>query len=212
MEKYDLLQEVKKRRMEAYEKDEYTLLNSSYAKKVFTFENDNVDGMNIIFDILVGWDEFGDPIPSEIGEYLEEFIDGDIKLGIHRSGAFSLEFPRILNCICEEGLVNLGHLSSGVVDGLPQPNKTISFPETMLEVVMMIKSGYKGSKGALLVGIPKEYFSHRDWVNEAFFDEIYDVRDNAYVKPEFVLGYLEPSDGKYSIFSREEILSNVKKH
>lgn len=210
--KSNILNKVDKIRREALDNGSYTLFNCEQAKRFFQ-EGMSNDTMESFFELFSEWDNYGNSIPFELGCYLEELINNpEISVGIHRTSIDGDVFnSKILSSICEKGLINSADLSYGAFTDKPEPNKTISFVERMLNLVIMLKSSYKGSEGCVLVAIPSAYFTKDGDMKKEHFEDIYNVGDIApTIKPEYIKGYIGPFEGEYKLFAREEILSNKK--
>ena len=138
--------------------------------------------------------------------------DSTILLGIHRSGAITYpNNPQMLESVFENGLTNNGDLSSGVYTERPEPDKTVSFVDQILNLTIMLKSSYKSSTGAVLVCIPAEYMDENKCMKPECFDDIYDTSSGLpNIRSEFIVGYLTSVDGKYKLVIKEEVLANKK--
>lgn len=207
-----LLHKVKKLQKAAINKGVFSLFNSKVGKDIFS-KGLNYDALEFFYDLYKGWDETGGDIPIELGNYLESLIeDPNILLGIHRSGAIT--YPHntgVLESVFENGLTNNGDISSGVYTERPEPDKTVSFVDAILNLVIMLKSSYKSSTGAVLVGIPAEYMDENKCMKKEHFDDIYDTSSGMpNIRKEFMLGYLTSVDGEYKFVTKEEILQNKK--
>ena len=207
-----LLYKVKKLQKKAINDGVYSLFNSKVGKKLFS-KKLNLESLEFFYDLYKGWDETGGDIPIELGEYLESLIeDPNTLIGIHRSGAIT--YPQntsVLENVFENGLTNNGDISSGVYTERPEPDKTVSFVDAILNLIIMLKSSYKSSTGAVLVGIPAEYMDENKCMKKECFDDIYDTSSGLpNIRKEFMLGYLTSIDGQYKFVTRDEILQNKK--
>lgn len=207
-----LLYKVRKLQKDAISKGIFSLFNSKVGKDIFS-KGLKYDALEFFFDIYKGWDATGGDIPIELGEYLEKLIeDPSILVGIHRSGAIT--YPnntQMLESVFENGLTNNGDLSSGVYTERPEPDKTVSFVDQILNLIIMLKSSYKSSTGALLVCIPTEYMDENKCMKKEHFDDIYDTSSGMpNIRKEFITGYLTSVDGEYKLVTKEEVLQNKK--
>ena len=212
MKEMILLHKVKKLQKDAIQKDVFSLFNSKEGKRIFD-KKTNYEALEFFYDLYKGWDETGGDIPIELGDYLSQLIeDPNLLVGIHRSGAISYpENTEILDSICEKGLTNNGDISSGVYSERPEPDKTVSFVDAILNLVIMLKSSYKSSNGAILVAIPSEYMDENKCMKKEHFDDIYDTSNgSANIRSDYILGYLTSVDGEYRLISKEEVLQNKK--
>lgn len=207
-----LLHKVKKLQKDAINKGVYSLFNSKVGKEIFS-KGLGYDSLEFFYDLYKEWDGTGGNIPIELGEYLEGLIeDSTILLGIHRSGAITYpNNPQMLESVFENGLTNNGDLSSGVYTERPEPDKTVSFVDQILNLTIMLKSSYKSSTGAVLVCIPAEYMDENKCMKPECFDDIYDTSSGLpNIRSEFIVGYLTSVDGKYKLVTKEEVLANKK--
>lgn len=207
-----ILYKVKKKQKEAINKGHYSLFNSKFAKEKTFSKSASIDGMEYFFELFEEWDNVGGVVPQELGEYVESLLYGDLRLGIHRSPLLSFpEYSETLQDVFKIGLYNNGDVSSGMYNSKPEPDKTISFFDNMLNFMIMLKSSYKGSTGSLLVGIPKEFFNDDGTMKTDKFYDIYDIVNNIpTIKKEYIIGYLCATNGKFDLHTKEEVLRNEK--
>lgn len=207
-----ILYKVKKKQKEAINKGVYSLFNSKFAKEKTFSKSATIDGMEYFSDLFEEWDKVGGVVPQELGEYVESLLYSDVRLGIHRSPLLSFpDYSETLQDVFKIGLYNNGDVSSGMYNARPEPDKTISFFDNMLNFMIMLKSSYKGSTGSLLVGIPKELFNDDGTMKKARFYDIYDIVNNIpTIKKEYILGYLCATNGKFALHTKEEVLKNEK--
>lgn len=207
-----LLHKVKKLQKDAINKGVFSLFNSKEGKKIFR-KGLNYDALEFFYDLYKGWDETSGDIPIELGDHLESLIDDpNLLIGIHRTG--TINYPDnlgVLESIFENGLINNGDGSSGIFTDRPEPDKTISFVGNILNLIIMLKSSYKDSTGAVLVGIPAEYMDENKCMRKECFDDIYDTFNGLpVIRKEFMLGYLTSVNGNYRLITKEEVLQNKK--
>ena len=207
-----LLYKVKKLQNDAIDKGVFSLFNSKDGKKIFSKKLD-YDTLEFFYDLYKEWDDVEGDIPIELGEHLGNLIaDPSVLVGIHRTGAISYpDSVEVLESIFEKGLINNGDGSSGVFNERPEPDKTVSFVDNILNLIIMLKSSYKDSTGAVLVGIPSEYMDENKCMRKECFEDIYDTSSGfPTIRSEFILGYLTSVNGKYKLITKEEILQNKK--
>ncbi len=162
------------------------------------------------------WDADDKPkISRKLGELMEKYIeDPNYVLGVHRSDAIdgtNYKTDQVLKSILNEGIMNLGDASSGAFRIDPDPGKAISPCTNMLDAVILTKSSYKGSTGAILVAIPREYMNNSGDLIIGKENDIYDHNESgySYIKPEFILGFAPNPGGKDAVIDfvpKEEIL------
>ena len=174
-------------------------------------------------DLYKGWDECGVDIPIELGKMIEEEVKNPNSwFGIHNSygvNGANYEQDAILHEILTKGLENAGDSSSGIVYNDPPVDKTVWPCTNMFNTVARLKSSYKGSTGAVLISIPKEYLDDDNKVKEGMETIVYDHNElgNSRIKPEFIVGFVQNlgvrEDGKNTVLeykSREELLAGYK--
>lgn len=197
--------------------NKYFLLSSEYAKTVFE-KTKNLKNYIYFFELFKHWDDYGS-ISLEIGQYIEQIIeDKNLNIGIHRTGGLglidnnNLEENELLKNIFTIGLKNNGDLSSGIVSKTTiHPNKTISMLTNPLTAIILLKSSYKDSKGAIITCFPSQYV---DKNSEIITEEnnIYyrDSKGNLIIKPEYLIGYIANEDGICTYYPKEKFLTQSK--
>ena len=154
---------IKQYRKKSLEDGNYYLLGSEFIKKNLAMAK-SFKAYEYLFNLYREWDDYGS-IPLEIGEYFEKKIDDpNYNIGIHRIGGFGTIDPNnvynsnLLRKIFSEGLKNYGDASSGVSNkDLIQPKKTVSMISSILNAVILLKTHYKDSKGAIITVFPSEF-------------------------------------------------------
>jgi len=168
-------------------------------------------------DLVNYWDNIDISIDGKLGSLIEQYVrDPNYQFGIHRSNEINGNKPKtdgVLHSIMQNGLVVLGDSKSGSIRNDADPSKTVSFCNNILDAVIMTKSGRQGSNGAVLVAIPSEYVDKEGDLLPCKAEKVYDYDKigNAYIKPEFILGFA-PGGGQrgahIEFISKEEILNN----
>lgn len=167
-------------------------------------------------DIAKGWDKREPKIPYEIGKMVEGVVnDSGYHFAIHRSDAIDgrdFENDGTLKSILENGLRNFGDASSGAFRANPEVAKTTTICENMLNAIIMMKSNYKGSTGALFLKFPDEYVDGDGCIRPGMEDKVYD-RDPKYgcavIKKEFIMGFMSSTPGQECTYkTREQILQS----
>lgn len=161
-------------------------------------------------------DSCNPPIPLELGEFVYNLTQReDIVLGMHRSDSIKgddpLEDP-VLQAIMKEGLMNNGTAMQGLVTERVEPSQTISKTNDMITAFIVLKHSFRGSTGAVLVGLPSHLVNSQLEVVNQEDDKMYDVDIYGikHIKPEFNIGYISTHKGAVKYYSRPEILSHIK--
>ena len=155
-------------------------------------------------------------IPLEIGQKIEALTkDSSIRLGMHRSDSIIGEdylSSSTLHSIMEEGLINNGAAMQGLISPRVEPNQSLRNTDDMITAFSVIKNSFRGSQGAILVGLPRELINSQFEVINQEDEKIYDVDTYGikHIKPEFIIGYISTYNGEVKFYSREEILQNKK--
>lgn len=189
----------------------YYLMGSKYADEVFSDSRITEDGRNYFRDLFEQWDDYGS-IPLELGNNIERLLsDENIVLGIHRTGGIgainkdNIVGSQMLHSIFNEGLKNMGHLSSGhISSSIPDPNKTVSMLRSIVHAVMSIKGQYKDSVGGVLVALPSSCVNGEGEIINNAYDRVYTVVDNTpAIMPEYLLGFVASDDGVCTYYPKE---------
>ncbi len=166
-------------------------------------------------DLVSYWDNIDISIDNKLGNLIEQYVkDPNYQFGVHRSNEINGNKPKtdgILHDIMQNGLVVLGDSRSGSIRNNADPSKTVSFCDSLLNAVILTKSGRQGSNGAVLVAIPSEFVNKEGELLPGKAEEVYNYDEvgNAYIKPEFILGFA-PGGGQrgahIEFISKQEIL------
>lgn len=196
---------------ECNEKQLYTLFESKYGKDVFK-QKLSAETAKYFYDLLKEWDD-RIAVPKTIGKQLESLVYNEcISLGIHRTEIDSeLSENSIMKSILENGLINNGDLmSSGAYSDIPSVNKTVSFPENILNTFILLKSTYKFSNGGFILAFPKNIVDKDGSTKCNDYNLLYNnINGVNYIKPEYIIGYIDNSYGVMNFYSREELLNNI---
>ncbi len=197
---------------------QYYLLGTDSVRQKLLDARGTSEGRKYLLSLYQEWDDYGS-IPLRLGIYLETLINNEnISLGIHRISSYSLidntdvYHNPLLHNIFTDGLKNNGDLSSGVItSGIVQPSKTVSFFGSMLDVVIHVKTSYKGSKGGILVACPSSLVDRDGYIIDGKEKDVYNVVDNAvYLKPDFLLGYIAQDNGVCTYYSKDSFVKQAK--
>lgn len=211
-EKYKIIKKMDAHIDECISKNIYTIFGSNYAKNIFA-KKLSVDRLTFFYDLFKEWDN-QIAVPKEIGEYLESLInDEKLIIGIHRTRISSdFENDITMKGIIQNGLRNYGDLSSGAVSDNPNLSKTVSFPGNLLNLMILLKSTYKGSTGGFVLAFPSEIIDDEGTITTENSKLIYDKINNvSHIKPEYIIGYVDNSYGVMNFYSKEELLKHFKK-
>lgn len=213
----DIINIYEKYRDKSVREGIYYLKGSDYMKD--TMERyPNPDVFNgFFFQLFDRIDEKKPDIPLEIGQLLESFMrNPSIRLGMHRSGEITnpnLYEDNTLNHIMREGLINNGAAMQGLVTSRVHPSQTVSNASDPIMAISTLKSSYRGSTGAILVGLPKDLVDvNMDFIDNTGDSILYNIDEQGmrYIKPEYILGYLSCRDENFHFYSREDILNHQK--
>lgn len=196
----------------------YYIKGSNYMKRVIDSKISN-DLMNDFF--ITHFDKIDknpNVVPLELGNFLEALTeDPNFRLGMHKSDSVicsNVYMDKELNDIMTSGLVNNGSNMQGLVTtGIKAPNKTIANADDIISALAIIKSTYKGSKGTILVKLPKDVVDNQFEIippQEENAKKIYnyDSYGIPYLKPELIIGYVALENEEYKFYSREDLLNN----
>ena len=169
------------------------MINEEKGYKLLEHHKADFNGNKYMIDLAKGWDDVGF-ISDDLGIELDNIIDDkDYILGIHRTG-YTLVTPRIddpvLSDIFNKGLYNNGDIMGGAMGGNTNIEKTVSLMESSLFLNMSLKTSdnYKGSKGCVIVKIPRSYIGRKEGPVLPIF---YREDDNQIrLMPEFIYGYI----------------------
>ena len=195
----------------------YYLLSSNYFKNILNNKDLDDKNLEFFYDLCKEWDDYGS-IPLELGNSIEKVLNDErLYLGIHRTDSDAkidkdsyLESELVDN-IVKNGLKNNGDLSSGVVSvEAPDPNKTISPINNILDAVIYLKSQYKHSNIGVLLTLPKKFVNDElDIINNNESNIYNHTKDGFYIKPKFITGVIYQKDGNCAYFPKEYIKSKT---
>ena len=153
------------------------------------------------------------PVPMEVGTKLEELINNEnLTIGIHRSEISSdIINDELMRKILEKGIVNYGDLSSGAIRLRPGLTKTVSFPENLCNTLNLLKGSYKGSTGGFVLAFPRDSVTIDGEVigdNDKIY---YEINGSSYIKPEYIVGYVDTSYGVMNFFDKEKLINEIEK-
>lgn len=207
---------IKEYEQRSIAENKYFLLSSKYAKNIFQ-KAKNIQSYTEMFELFKEWDEYGS-IPLELGQQIESMLqDSTINIGIHRTGGYGkidnnqLDNNELLTSIFTNGLKNYGDLSSGAVtQDTIHPNKTISMLTNPLTAMILLKTQYKDSKGAVVVVFPSNYVNKEGELIAEEEDVYYrDDTGTLIVKPEYLIGYVARENGLCTYYPKEKFLSKT---
>ena len=106
---------------------------------------------------------------------------------------------------------NYGDASSGAhIDGLIQPKKTISMISSMLNTVILLKTHYKDSKGAIITVFPSEFVNLEGEIISDKSDVYYLTEDKTLtIKPEYLVGFISENNGVCEFYPKESFISKT---
>ena len=194
----------------------YYLLGSSYFKHIIDEHYPPEFIRDFFIPKCMKVDNNEKRISLEVGELLEKYASSStMRLGIHRSDSIirdDIYTDTILHSILTEGLKNNGAAMQGLIStSPPDPCQAVRPASDMINACWMLKSSYRGSRGSLLVQLPKDAIDI-DWSFNRGVDplSIYEKKDNAYfIHPKYIIGYVE-TDGKCVFHTKEDLLENYK--
>lgn len=211
--KNKLLKEIDNYIKEYDKKNLYTLFESEYGRNIIK-KSKKYENIEYLYDLFKTWDEEIN-LPKELGKEFEKLItDEDLTIGVHRTCIYPDIFSDVkTKSMLTDGIRNYGDLSSGSVRKYPDVSKTVSMIDNILNMLIMLKSSYKNSTGSFLLAFPKRFLNNEGDVNENNRDKIYNLIDDvSYIKPEYILGYVDNSYGVMNFLSREQILEHIKEN
>ena len=206
-----LEKEIKEHIKKHEEQGLYTIFNSNYAKKIIKQTKD-YSSKNIIYQTIKECDEKC-AVPNEVGEHIESLLENNnITLGIHRTKINdNVQSDMKLNSILKEGLKNYGDLSSGIIYDNPELSKTISFPNNILNTMILLKNSYKESTGGFLLVFPSAIVTKNGDLKEENYETIYQkINGTNYIKSEYILGYIDNKYGVINYYPKEELIKTKK--
>lgn len=217
---------IKKEYLEACQKSEETgifyFMGSSLVEKYLKSGkyNPNID---MLLGMYRDWDSVR-AIPKELGDEVQRIVDDPTQvIGIHRTNDMGLGFHNnpILKSIVEEGLMNNGHaMSSGSYTEVPSPRLTISFDNSLLASIILLKTSYSSFKPtnlALVYSFPADALTPDGEIIPGHEEDIYILGETPVrIKPEFLAGvsYINEEEDRIEYMPIEELrkeLSNLQK-
>lgn len=201
-------------KMKSIDENKYYLMASKYADNIF--DNPSMEESNVSYfsDLFQEWDNFGS-IPLELGNYIENLLnDSSVVLGIHRTGGNGVidindvTGSNVLQSIFNEGLKNMGDLSSGAgMNSIPEPNKTVSVLHKPIHAVMSLKGQYKGSVGGVLVAFPAAFVDDSGEIINNSYNDIYTFIDNIpTIKSKYLLGFVASDKGVCTYYPKDSFI------
>lgn len=179
------------------------IVNTKASNIGYKFNTENLQkGINIICENVNN----SGYIPMELGKYFEEnFYDPNYVYGIHKSGSVIIDINdmSVSNKIMNEGLYLSGDTSSGINLNSIDLNKNIIFRNKNSNGFPLFlndiqgASGYKTNFGvgdAIIIKIPTAEYNNVS-------DLTYYKNGRAYLKPEYVMGYVRSTEGNLSQFN-----------
>jgi hypothetical protein len=164
-------------------------------------------------------DESNRIIPLELGQFLEGLTyDDEYIIGIHKSNSIIsnnvFEDP-ILYQIMTQGLINNEAAMQGIIThGVLEPGRTVFNANDPIAMTRNLLSTYRDSNGSVILKLPKKYVNGQlDILNKENASQIYDYDENgiSYIKPEFIIGYVQNVGNTFKYYSKEEIIENHKR-
>lgn len=197
-----IISEYQKRSLE---EDKFFLLNSKKASEIFSSKKITKEVKKDFFEMYREWDDYGS-VSLYLGQWLDDMInDPSIRVAIHRTSGYGIidnnnpQNDPFLEQVFNNGLKNYGHLfSSGVVESKRQiqPNETISMLNDILTAIILLKTSYKNSNGAILMTFPSRMIDKNGNIIKGFEEDIYYINNNTLcIKPDYLLGYISNQKG-----------------
>lgn len=205
----DMMDIINEYKIKSLKEGNFYLLASHYMEDIINNPNMDLKNKRYFLNLFKDWDDIGS-IPLELGQDIEKMInDPSISLGIHRTKIVG--YPNViesstLNSIFNDGLINTGHLSSGaIIEGENNPSNVISGLTSILLADIFLKTCYKESNGGILVAFPNNLVSKdMSLVDDHSSKVIYQQQnDNLYIKPEYLLGFVEQQNGVCKYYPKE---------
>ena len=186
----------------------YSVCSSNYFKNLLSSDLD-IYGLQYFVERAIGIDEKF-VVPKELGKYIETIFEKeDTFVGMHRTKlAKDIMSSPIAHSIFKNGLRNNGH--SDIVESVPKVNRTVSIFDNYLDLFSQLKTSYNGSKGCFLLNLSKNMVNASGEVINNSYDQIYDIVDGKYyIKPEYILGYVEMTDERsLKYYTKKEVLNS----
>lgn len=183
----------------------YYLKGSNYMKLVIEKYKDNPQIYSFFMEHFNRVDAALPNIPLDIGEQIEEFcLTPGMRTGIHKSSSIGYGFDdRIITSIITKGLINNGAAMQGLVLDCVSPAHTVSNISSPTFAIYAVKTPFKG---AFLLGFPTELVTDEFDIVKGCRDMVYTYHDGmTYIKPEFILGYLEKNKDGVKYYSIQEL-------
>ncbi len=194
---------------------QYHILNTNFAKKILQhcINNNNLYGLNFYYQMYHTIDTIEPIIPLEVGKKMEQIINNpNYDIGIHRTGDYqninegNIYKATSINDILNNGLKNYGDLSSGAntnKNKIP-PYKTIKKIVSIEDIMLSIKSTYKGNIGIILA-FPKGMLNEEFEIIPGNETKIYNLNeDYPIIKPEYIIGLVIQDRGMCIYHSKEQ--------
>lgn len=196
-----------------HEKGIYTTLSSTkFQDEIKNFKNMNYKNAINITKYYQNFDKTINNVvlPEKIGLMLEKELNNpNYLIGCHRTSLDNNIFEsEIAKSILKKGLLNMGDASSGSIRLNPNVTKTVSLFSNLFNSLPILKGTYKGSNGAFILKFPKNLVDEDGFVSDN--DKIYNIiNNNSYIKPEYIVGYLDNSFEISNFYTKEEILKKM---
>ena len=207
VKKQIILNKIQKEKLDKSKSGEYSLFDASFVKLTD-------DNMEIVYDILSGWDKEC-KIPKDVGEFLNQISnDPENAVAIHRTHMYE-ESNVLIEKIAKEGLINNGHImSSGAGGGIPSLSLTLSPLVGMTGFINLVGS-YKNNNLTVIYSFPTNLVDKEtlEFKNDDAIKQVYDFKNRVYIKPEYIVGAIvKGKNGELDKFlTHDEMLSlNMK--
>ena len=171
---------------------------------------DNYNAYSYLFRILYKKNSVA-TISLSTGEYLNNLLKNcNGVLGIHRTYVGKIDYidgiPTNINLsdILNNGFINNGHLSSGVVSDNPEINLALS-PFYSIDGIIFLVSSYKNNNCIILFQFPEEVVD-KDLLFKIDPSDFYTSGDNC-ISLEYILGVLVKEENKITFYDKDQIIS-----
>ena len=192
--------------------DKFSLFEFDVVKAFFREAQDlnNYDAYLYMFNAIRGWNDSSN-INRETGEYLNNLMkEKQGVLGIRRTNTGGFEYINgiptngELQDIMNNGVINNGHLSSGVVSDNPDLNLALS-PFYSIDGIIFLVSSYKDNNSIILFQFPEEVVD-KDLLFKIDPSDFYTSGDNC-ISPEYILGVLVKEENRITFYDKDQIMS-----
>ena len=192
--------------------DKFSLFEFDVVKAFFREAQDlnNYDAYLYMFNAIKGWNDSSN-INRDAGEYLNNLMkEKQGVLGIRRTNIGGFEYINgiptngELQNIMNNGVINNGHLSSGVVSDNPEINLALS-PFYSIDGIIFLVSSYKNNNCIILFQFPEEVVD-KDLLFKIDPSDFYTSGDNC-ISPEYILGVLVKEENRITFYDKDQIIS-----